>query len=85
MDDFLCVIGIYVFTPGIFDVLGDMVAKYAEGEGEVQLTTAIQKQIRNEGVYGYLVQGKHYDIGLPDSYRRTVKEFGVKGSGGDGI
>ncbi|MFQ5803760.1 MAG: UTP--glucose-1-phosphate uridylyltransferase GalU [Candidatus Methylomirabilales bacterium] len=52
--------GTYVFTPRIFDAL----ERTPPGlKGEVQLTDALRLLKEEEPVYGYVFQGRRYDIG----------------------
>lgn len=52
--------GTYVLTPGIFDC----VRRTPPTEGdEVQLTDALRLLSQEESIYGYLFEGRRYDIG----------------------
>lgn len=58
----LAVMGRYVFTPRIFDML----EKTAPGAGgEIQLTDAIRALAHQEPLYAYEFEGTRYDIGDP--------------------
>jgi UTP--glucose-1-phosphate uridylyltransferase len=56
----LSIIGRYILQPEIFDVLDKQ--KPGAG-GEIQLTDAICKLIKSQGVYGYRFDGVRYDCG----------------------
>jgi UTP--glucose-1-phosphate uridylyltransferase len=40
--------------------------------GEFQLTSALDRLRREEGFYGLILEGRRYDIGLPDCYLATL-------------
>jgi len=65
----LGVIGRYVLTPDIFKYLEYTLPGYND---EIQLTDAIKELIKNNGLYGYVIDGKRYDCGYPDGYRNAV-------------
>src|SRR3989304_5178228 len=57
----LAIVGRYILSPAIFDVLEDL--KIGTG-GEIQLTDAIQALLLSgEKVFAYKVQGERYDVG----------------------
>jgi UTP--glucose-1-phosphate uridylyltransferase len=74
-DKFLCVFGLYVLTPTIFDLLEDNIKNNFREKGEFQLTSCLEKLRGAEGMSGYLVKGKTYDIGIPDAYWQTIVDF----------
>jgi UTP--glucose-1-phosphate uridylyltransferase len=56
----LAIIGRYVLSPGIFDIL----RRTPPGRGgEIQLTDAMKTQIRSEPVHGVVFRGRRYDTG----------------------
>ena len=61
----MAVIGRYILTPDIFDILRD--TKPGAG-GEVQLTDAIMTQAKSGGVIGYKFKGRRFDCGSVDGY-----------------
>ncbi len=71
-----CVNGIYALRPGIFALLRQQAA--SAGTEEVQLTSALEALRQAEGVKGLVVQGTHFDTGLPSIYAETVGRFSVK-------
>lgn len=75
-NEFLSVFGMYLLTPQIFTYLEDSIQKQNREGGEFQLTSCLDSLQRNEGMIAYLVQGKCFDIGLPEVYQQTVKDFG---------
>ncbi|WP_088243328.1 UTP--glucose-1-phosphate uridylyltransferase [Calothrix rhizosoleniae] len=74
-DDFLCVFGLYILTPKIFDLLGENISNNFREKGEFQLTSCLEKLRQLEGMAGYIIQGKCFDIGMPDCYRQTMIDF----------
>ena len=76
---YFCVNGIYALRPGIFDELRAVASE--AGAHEVELTTALDRLRQREGVKGLVVNGRHFDTGLPAIYAETVFEFsrGVRG------
>ena len=69
----LCVNGIYALRPQIFKIL--RAQAQSAGEGELQLTTALEELMQQEGIKGLAVDGKHYDTGIPSIYAETVASF----------
>lgn len=56
----LAVIGRYILTPDIFDILRDLPPGLG---GEVQLTDALQIQAETGGVLAYAFEGRRFDCG----------------------
>jgi len=73
----LAVIGRYVLTPRIFDLLAD--ARPGRG-GEIQLTDAISRLLEFERVLATRLPGKRYDCGSKLGYLQAAIEFGVRHS-----
>ncbi|MDJ0556938.1 MAG: UTP--glucose-1-phosphate uridylyltransferase [Microcoleaceae cyanobacterium MO_207.B10] len=74
-DEFLAVFGMYVLTAKIFDYLEENIKQNAREKGEFQLTSCLDKLQKSEGMTGYLVKGRCFDIGMPDVYRQTIIDF----------
>ncbi|NEP10488.1 MAG: GHMP kinase [Symploca sp. SIO2C1] len=74
-DLFLAVFGMYVLQPQIFDYLAESINHNVREKGEFQLTSCLDKLQQNEGMTGYLVKGKYFDIGMPEFYRQTMIDF----------
>ncbi|MDQ1438330.1 MAG: UTP--glucose-phosphate uridylyltransferase [Acidimicrobiaceae bacterium] len=71
----LAVMGRYVFTPEIFDVLD----RVEPGKGgEIQLTDAIGLLLEEQEVYGYCFQEGRYDIGNKLDYLRATVELALQ-------
>lgn len=64
--------GRYIFTPDIFDELETL---EADAGGEVQLTDAIKASLGACDVYGKLLEGKRYDIGLQKDYLKLITDM----------
>jgi UTP--glucose-1-phosphate uridylyltransferase len=43
--------------------------------GEFQLTSALDRIRQEEGFYGLLMNGKRFDIGLPDYYLAALQAY----------
>lgn len=71
----LAIMGRYVLTPEIFDFLESQEA--GEG-GEIQLTDAIQRLNKEQGVYAYDFQGVRYDVGVKLGFILTTIEFALR-------
>ena len=71
----LAVVGRYVLTPGIFNLLS--AAKPGRG-GEIQLTDAIAGLLARERVLAMQVGGTRYDCGSKLGYLKASVEFGLR-------
>jgi len=71
----LAIIGRYILTPDIFDILGKL--KPGKG-GEIQLTDAIFTQLKKRPVYGFLFTGRRYDAGDKLGYLKATVDFALK-------
>ncbi|OYD98173.1 UTP--glucose-1-phosphate uridylyltransferase [Nostoc sp. 'Peltigera membranacea cyanobiont' 210A] len=74
-NNFLCIFGLYLLTPKIFDFLAEHINQNFRERGEFQLTSCLEKLRQEEGMTGYVVKGKCFDTGLPDAYRQTMIDF----------
>ena len=71
----LAVVGRYVLTPAIFDLL----AAAAPGSGgEIQLTDAISALLARERVLAMRIGGKRYDCGSKLGYLKATVELGLR-------
>ena len=73
---YYCVFGQYVLTPEVFDILEESVLKHQNDSKEIELTEALDLVRKNSGMTGFVVQGRRFDIGIPEEYRRTVYWYG---------
>ncbi|OTN76106.1 UTP-glucose-1-phosphate uridylyltransferase [Enterococcus sp. 8G7_MSG3316] len=70
----LAIIGRYLLTPEIFDVL----AKQAPGAGdEIQLTDAIDTLNKTQRVFARQFTGKRFDVGDKFGFMKTSIEYGL--------
>jgi UTP--glucose-1-phosphate uridylyltransferase len=76
---YLCNFGIDLLTPLLFEVLAYNYKHGIRTQGEIQLRDAMGEVMRQEGMYGYLVQGNRYDIGIPQNFIQTITAFGLHG------
>ena len=71
----LAIIGRYLFTPTIFDLLREL----PPGAGkEIQLTDAIRRLIEREPVYSYRFKGQRYDAGNKLEFLLANLSFALK-------
>ena len=66
------VIGRYILTPKIFDILKNTAAGF---NGEVQLTDAISKQLKSERVIAYKFNGTRFDCGSIEGFVAATNYF----------
>ncbi|EDY85477.1 UTP-glucose-1-phosphate uridylyltransferase [gamma proteobacterium HTCC5015] len=71
----LAVVGRYILTPRIFDLLET--TERGSG-GEIQLTDAIAKLLDYETVLGYEFDGKRFDCGDKLGYLKATVEYGLQ-------
>jgi UTP--glucose-1-phosphate uridylyltransferase len=70
----LGIIGRYVLTPRIFD----MIEQTAAGAGgEIQLTDALRRLLREEPIYAYAFEGKRYDAGSKLGFLQATVELAL--------
>ena len=74
-DFFLTIFGLYILTPRIFDYLEANIKNNIRERGEFQLTSCLDRLREAEGMLGYVVKGRSFDIGMPDAYRQTLIDF----------
>jgi UTP-glucose-1-phosphate uridylyltransferase/galactokinase len=78
-DRFLCVYGQYVLTPRLFEHLQRQIESDQRQAGEIQLTTALDTLRQDEGLLALVVQGQHYDTGLPETYLHSILSYYRRG------
>jgi len=71
----LGVIGRYVLTPRIFDMLSQVVPGAG---GEIQLTDGISALLKHERVHAVRLPGKRYDCGSKLGYLQATLEYGLR-------
>ncbi len=73
--DYLTVFGQYIIKPKLFDYLREHIENNVRENGEFQLTSALDRLRQEDGFLGLMIQGKRYDIGLPQYYLETLQTF----------
>ena len=74
-DHYLTVFGQYILSPQIFTLLEEQINNNIRQKGEYQLTPALDKLRQYDGFLGLMIDGKRFDIGLPENYLETLQEF----------
>jgi UTP-glucose-1-phosphate uridylyltransferase/mevalonate kinase len=74
-DEFLTVFGQYVLKPELFDLLEANIRNNLRERGEFQLTSALDRLRQNDGFNGLVVDGRRFDIGIPEHYLETLQAF----------
>lgn len=73
---YYAVFGQYVLTPAVFAALGVNIEKGRMSGGEIQLTDALEDVRKSSGLTGFRPNGRAFDIGLPEAYRKTMAAYG---------
>lgn len=71
----LAIIGRYLLTPEIFDVLAH---QRPGAGGEIQLTDAIDTMNKTQRVFAHVFKGERHDVGNKEGYLETSIEYGLK-------
>ncbi len=75
-ENYYAAFGAYILTREVFERLGEMTAAHVPGDGEIQLTDALDYVREHCGMMGFVPDGESFDIGNADAYRDTVSRFG---------
>lgn len=75
--EYLTIFGLYVIHTRIFDYLQQNIDNNIRERGEFQLTSSLDRLRQEEGFLGLVIDGRRFDIGLPEHYLDTLKTFGV--------
>jgi UTP--glucose-1-phosphate uridylyltransferase len=75
-NEYLTVFGQYIIKPILFEFLRELIENNVRERGEFQLTSALDRLRQEDGFLGLMIEGKRYDIGLPESYLETLRTFG---------
>ncbi len=67
--------GQYIIKPQIFGIIEEHIANNVRERGEIQLTSALDRLRREDGFLGLVMEGRRYDIGLPQHYLETLATF----------
>ena len=76
---YLCHFGIDLLTPLLFDILDYNFRNQILTHGEIQLRDAMAEMVRQEGMFGYRVEGSRFDTGNPQELLKTTYTFGMHG------
>jgi len=71
----LAIIGRYVLTPTVFDVLAET---QSGAGGELQLTDGLRGLLKKEKMYAYVYEGKRHDTGDKLGFLKATVEFALK-------
>ena len=71
----MAIIGRYILTPDIFDILKDI---KPDKNGEIQLTDALNIQAKNNKVIAYKFKGQRFDCGSIEGYLEATNYFANK-------
>jgi UTP--glucose-1-phosphate uridylyltransferase len=71
----LAIIGRYVLTPDLSDVLSKVEADH---KSEIQLTNGLKLLLKDRPIFGYKFKGKRYDAGNKLGFLKATVEFALK-------
>jgi UTP-glucose-1-phosphate uridylyltransferase/mevalonate kinase len=74
-DEYLTVFGLYIIKPKLFEYLEEHISHNVRERGEFQLTSALDRLRQEDGFLGLVMEGRRYDIGLPQYYLDTIQTF----------
>jgi len=73
---FFCAFGSYILTPDVFNQLKENIDNNVmNAKGEIELTTALEQVRQQHGLIGVKLDGKMFDIGVPNEYRETMYNY----------
>lgn len=73
--EYLTLFGQYIIKPQIFEYLEENIRNNVRERGEFQLTSALDRLRQEDGFHGLIIEGKRFDIGLPEHYLETLATF----------
>jgi UTP-glucose-1-phosphate uridylyltransferase/mevalonate kinase len=74
--DYLTVFGQYIVKPQLFDYLREDIENNVRDRwGGFELTPALDRLRREDGILGQVVDGQRFDIGMPEHYLETLRTF----------
>lgn len=74
-ENYYAVFGQYVLTREVFDALRVSIEDNVTEFGEIQLTSALEMVRSQSGMMGYVVDGKSFDVGIPEKYSETMMMY----------
>ena len=73
---YYCAFGSYILTKEVFAQLKDNINNnVVNSKGEIELTTALEQVRQQNGLLGVKLDGKMFDIGVPNEYRNTMCNY----------
>jgi UTP-glucose-1-phosphate uridylyltransferase/mevalonate kinase len=76
--EYLTIFGEYIIKPQIFEYLEYNIKNNIRERGEFQLTSALDRLRQEDGFQGLILDGKRFDIGLPQYYLETLQSYSKK-------
>ena len=73
--EYLTLFGLYIIQPQVFNYLEEHIQNNVRERGEFQLTSALDRLRREQGFLGLVIDGRRFDIGVPEHYVETVSSF----------
>ena len=74
---YFSVFGQYILTPEVFTQLHENIENgVVSNHGEIELTTALEQVREKYGLMAVQLDGKMYEMGVPDELRNTMFNFG---------
>ncbi len=77
-DEYLCLFGINVYTPAIFEYIARLIRDDIRDRGEIQLATAQAELARAGGYIACTVDGRRLDMGVPEGLIETQVAFAMR-------
>ena len=71
----MAVIGRYILTPRIFDILGE---QQTGAGGEIQLTDAMSQLLKEQPIFGYRFEGTRFDCGDKAGFQMANLAFALE-------
>ncbi|HEV3121488.1 MAG TPA: sugar phosphate nucleotidyltransferase [Isosphaeraceae bacterium] len=76
---FLCFFGMHVLTPGVFELLDDLVRSDQRELGQIQLTTALHALARREKYLALETRGSRFNLGVKFGVVESQIALGLAG------
>ena len=73
--EYLTFFGQYVIRPQIFAYIEEHIHNNVRERGEFQLTSALDRLRQEDGFQCLIIDGRRFDIGIPEYYLETLKTF----------
>jgi UTP-glucose-1-phosphate uridylyltransferase/mevalonate kinase len=73
--EYLTVFGQYIIQPQLFEYLEEHITNNVRERGEFQLTSSLDRLRQEHSFVGLIMDGKRFDIGLPQYYLETLQSF----------